>query len=154
MPLSVSRMVCSICTSARVVTSPITHRKPFVTAVSQATRAAGPCASIASRIASETWSQTLSGWPSVTDSEVSRYEPAVVKEVMEPVAIVQATPAAPGPSARDLLLVLAQEPGLEGEDVVQHAVDPPAFEAVVRDQAARPQQVAQAVGQRSVDPHL
>src|SRR5690554_2561231 len=45
---------------------------PVVTRVSTATRAAGSCSSRASRIASETWSQTLSGCPSVTDSEVKR----------------------------------------------------------------------------------
>ena len=61
MPLTVSRMICSIGTSAWVVTSPITQRKSFVTAASQATREAGSCASMASRMASETWSQTLSG---------------------------------------------------------------------------------------------
>src|SRR5437588_11646036 len=75
-------MVCSMATSAVVVTSPITHRKSLVTAVSQATRAAGSWTRMASRIASETWSQTLSGWPSVTDSEVSGYEPALVNDVM------------------------------------------------------------------------
>jgi hypothetical protein len=35
--------------------------------------AAGSCARIASRMASEIWSQILSGWPSVTDSEVNRW---------------------------------------------------------------------------------
>ncbi len=41
-----------------------------VVKVSQATRAMGSCLIIASRIASLTWSQSLSGCPSVTDSEV------------------------------------------------------------------------------------
>jgi hypothetical protein len=72
MPRSVSLIVCSMATSAWVVTSPMTQRKSLVTAVSHATRASGSWSRIASRIASETWSQTLSGWPSVTDSEVSR----------------------------------------------------------------------------------
>ena len=40
--------------------------------VSQATRAYGSCAKISLRIASEIWSQILSGWPSVTDSEVKK----------------------------------------------------------------------------------
>src|SRR6478735_9290884 len=40
--------------------------------VSTATRAPGSCSSIASRIASLTWSQILSGCPSVTDSDVKR----------------------------------------------------------------------------------
>ena len=43
---------------------------PVVQMVSQATRAAGSSRKMASRMASEIWSQTLSGWPSVTDSEV------------------------------------------------------------------------------------
>src|SRR6266516_4294037 len=43
---------------------------PVVTRVSQATRAVGSWANIASRIASDTWSATLSGCPSDTDSEV------------------------------------------------------------------------------------
>ncbi len=47
--------------------------RPVVVAVSQATRAFGSSRMIASRIASETWSHILSGWPSVTDSEVNRY---------------------------------------------------------------------------------
>ena len=42
-----------------------------VVMVSHATREAGSLASIASRIASEMRSDTLSGWPSVTDSEVN-----------------------------------------------------------------------------------
>src|SRR5438132_2693686 len=60
--------------SACVVTSPMTTHSPLVMAVSQATRAWASCESMPSRTASETWSQTLSGWPSVTDSEVSRNE--------------------------------------------------------------------------------
>ena len=43
-----------------------------VTSVSQATRAAGSCARIESRIESEIWSAILSGCPSVTDSDVKR----------------------------------------------------------------------------------
>ena len=41
-----------------------------VVAVSQATRALGSSRMIESRMASETWSHILSGWPSVTDSDV------------------------------------------------------------------------------------
>ena len=40
---------------------------PVVTSVSQATRERMSCSSSASRIASDTWSATLSGWPSETD---------------------------------------------------------------------------------------
>src|ERR1051326_5797974 len=43
---------------------------PVVTRTSQATRPMGSSASTASRTASEIWSAILSGWPSVTDSEV------------------------------------------------------------------------------------
>src|ERR671937_2517503 len=46
--------------------------RPVVTRVSHATRPAGSSARTASRTESETWSATLSGWPSVTDSEVKR----------------------------------------------------------------------------------
>ena len=45
---------------------------PVDTAVSQATRAEGSFSMMASRMASEIWSHTLSGWPSVTDSEVNK----------------------------------------------------------------------------------
>src|SRR5919201_4896127 len=55
-----------------VVISPPTTTSPVVISVSQATRPAGSSASTASRTASEIWSATLSGWPSVTDSEVAR----------------------------------------------------------------------------------
>src|SRR3954465_5722380 len=46
---------------------------PVVTSVSHATRDFRSCASRASRIASEIWSATLSGWPMVTDSLVKRW---------------------------------------------------------------------------------
>src|SRR4051794_20264504 len=45
---------------------------PVVMRVSTATRLLGSWASIASRIESLIWSAILSGWPSVTDSEVKR----------------------------------------------------------------------------------
>ena len=56
---------------AVVVISPHTSTSPVVVAVSQATREFGSWASIASRIASETWSHILSGCPMDTDSEVN-----------------------------------------------------------------------------------
>src|ERR1700677_1834794 len=49
---------------------------PVVISVSQATREYGSLVSAASRTASEIASATLSGCPSVTDSEVNRYSPA------------------------------------------------------------------------------
>src|SRR5437016_4774493 len=68
--------------SAWVVTSPMTTQRPLVIAVSQATRAAGSCPSIPSRTASETWSQILSGCPSVTDSDVRRNDREELKVVV------------------------------------------------------------------------
>src|SRR5580700_7588520 len=47
--------------------------RPVAVRVSQATRLEGSSARQASRMASEIWSAILSGWPSVTDSEVNRY---------------------------------------------------------------------------------
>src|SRR6266576_788117 len=55
-----------------VVISPATTTRPVVISVSQATRPAGSSVSTASSTASEIWSATLSGCPSVTDSEVKR----------------------------------------------------------------------------------
>src|SRR4029453_8724394 len=53
--------------------SPETTTRPVFTSVSQATRPTGSSRRTASSTASEIWSATLSGWPSVTDSEVNRY---------------------------------------------------------------------------------
>jgi hypothetical protein len=55
-----------------VVISPATMTSPVVTSVSHATRPIGSTAKIASRTASESWSASLSGCPSVTDSEENR----------------------------------------------------------------------------------
>ena len=72
-----SRMTLRVSASrsiqALVVTSPATMATPVLTMVSQATRARGSCARIASSTASEIWSAILSGWPSETDSEVNRW---------------------------------------------------------------------------------
>src|SRR5215210_8127626 len=48
---------------------------PVVTSVSHATRPTGSWARMASRMESEIWSAILSGWPSVTDSDVKRWRP-------------------------------------------------------------------------------
>ncbi len=61
------------CTYVLVVISPATTAMPVVTIVSHATRLAGSSRRMASRTASEIWSATLSGWPSVTDSEVKTW---------------------------------------------------------------------------------
>jgi hypothetical protein len=68
--LIVSRTIFGISTYAVVVISPATMASPVVTMVSHATLAIGSCSRMASRIESEIWSAILSGWPSVTDSEV------------------------------------------------------------------------------------
>src|SRR5918999_2314228 len=52
--------------------SPETTTRPVFTSVSQATRPVGSSRITASRTPSEIWSAILSGWPSVTDSEVNR----------------------------------------------------------------------------------
>src|SRR5512141_1595468 len=65
-------------TYVSVEISPATTTSPVVISVSQATRPVGSSANTASRTVSETWSATLSGWPSVTDSEVKRNSRAAI----------------------------------------------------------------------------
>src|SRR3990172_5811077 len=67
---------------SRSVISPKTKTRPVVTAVSQATRAIKSSRRKPSRMASEIWSQSLSGWPSVTDSDVRKSDGAVMKVVL------------------------------------------------------------------------
>src|SRR5918997_159233 len=59
-------------TQVSVEISPDTTTRPVLTSVSQATRPLGSSRRTASRTPSEIWSAILSGWPSVTDSEVKR----------------------------------------------------------------------------------
>src|SRR6218665_2180134 len=68
----VSRATCMESTWALVLISPASTTRPVLVNVSAATRLRGSCRKRASRIASEIWSATLSGWPSETDSEVKR----------------------------------------------------------------------------------
>ena len=56
---------------AWVEISPATTISPVVQSVSQATRLCGSCSKMASRTPSLIWSDILSGWPSVTDSDVN-----------------------------------------------------------------------------------
>src|SRR4051795_6766026 len=72
MPLTVSRTSRGMSMYLLVVISPATTISPVVISVSQATRLSGSFASAASSTASEIWSAILSGWPSVTDSDVKR----------------------------------------------------------------------------------
>src|SRR5712691_5370161 len=66
----VLRTTAGISIHAEVVISPAINTSPVVVAASQATRAIGSCAKIASSTPSEIWSHSLSGCPSVTDSLV------------------------------------------------------------------------------------
>src|SRR3954447_23784267 len=61
-----------------VVISPATTTRPVVIIVSHATRPSGSSVRTASRTESEIWSATLSGWPSVTDSDVNEYDRAPI----------------------------------------------------------------------------
>src|ERR1700722_5463387 len=65
-------MIPGMSTYVRVVTSPATCTCPVVIRVSTATRLPGSSLIMASRMTSLIWSAILSGWPSVTDSEVNR----------------------------------------------------------------------------------
>src|SRR5215216_909619 len=71
-------------TYTSVVISPETTTSPVLTSVSQATRPFGSSVITASRTPSEIWSQILSGWPSVTDSEVNRcsFSPSLLISLM------------------------------------------------------------------------
>src|SRR5205814_1173159 len=68
-------------TYVSVVISPATTTSPVVISVSQATRPVGSSASTASSTESEIWSATLSGCPSVTDSDVKRNSRAAIRRV-------------------------------------------------------------------------
>src|SRR5437868_4889093 len=71
---------------------------------SHATRASGSLARMASRMASEIWSASLSGWPSATDSEVNRVDtagPPLNLPRRQGRAAVWALPQAPGFSPWD-----------------------------------------------------
>src|SRR3954468_18902713 len=77
--------------------SPETTTSPVLTSVSQATRPRGSSRSTASRMPSEIWSATLSGWPSVTDSDVNRNSLSanwlMRPDRLAPVLFARATPA-------------------------------------------------------------
>ena len=81
MPRIVSRTIVGMSAYALVVTSPATCTWPVVISVSTATRLRGSCASSASRMPSLIWSAILSGWPSVTDSEVNRRRATVLLSI-------------------------------------------------------------------------
>src|SRR5919201_2254901 len=72
MSASLPRTFEGMSTQMSVVISPATTTRPVVISVSQATRPFVSSVSTASRTVSEIWSATLSGCPSVTDSDVNR----------------------------------------------------------------------------------
>src|SRR5690348_3557877 len=139
--------------SACVVTSPMTTHNPLVIAVSHATRACRSCASMPSRTASETWSQTLSGCPSVSDSEVRRKDREELKDVVtntdDNFRVVSGSVVVPG-----VLWLLAQQLCLHRKYVVQHPVDAPAFEPVLDDHAGAFEVLPQRHAKRTVDAAL
>src|SRR5215472_3886848 len=67
----------AISTRAWELISPATTTRPVVASDSHATREEGSWASMASSTASEIWSQSLSGWPMETDSEVKSERAAI-----------------------------------------------------------------------------
>src|SRR6266545_3012015 len=71
-------------TYSDVVISPATMTIPVVTRVSHATRPSTSTARIASSTASEIWSASLSGCPSVTDSEENRYPLRIARSISGP----------------------------------------------------------------------
>src|SRR5919201_1690708 len=73
-----SRTSRGMSTYVSVEISPATTTRPVVISVSQATRPLGSSPSTASSTESEIWSAILSGWPSVTDSEVKRNSRAAI----------------------------------------------------------------------------
>src|SRR5215469_11783927 len=54
----------------------------------------------------------------------------------------------------NLFLVLAEQPGLKRENIVEHAFDPPALEPVVWDEPACAEDVTKLVGEWPVNPGL
>src|SRR5215204_3249541 len=81
-PISVTvrRTTAGISTYSDVEISPATITSPVVTNVSHATRHSGSTAMMASNTASEIRSASLSGCPSVTDSDENRYAWLIVAE--------------------------------------------------------------------------
>src|SRR5438132_13954099 len=78
MSMTVLRTIEGMSIYVDVEISPATQTKPVVILVSDATRPKGSSVRIASRMESETWSAILSGWPSVTDSEVYSHRRVIV----------------------------------------------------------------------------
>src|SRR5438552_2643535 len=132
-----------------------------------------------SSTASETWSQTLSGWPSVTDSEVSRNERDELKDVVTSadhnleipphlsegglVSAFMGRAHSAGRAGRRCsgpVVVsrvfgrLAEQLRLEREDVIEHAVDAAALQAMIRDHARAFEMASEQCAERAIDAGL
>src|SRR5210317_1857919 len=115
MLMIVPRTISSRSTQADVVTSPAMIAIPVLTSVSQATRAFGSSARIASRTASEIWSAILSGCPSDTDSEVNTKESLmglVFAEYWQPRIVPQCEGSGPCAGQLMQLVTIAAEMAL------------------------------------------
>src|SRR5207247_8368417 len=84
MSRTVRRTPEGLSTYSEVVISPATMTIPVVTRVSHATRPSRSTARIASRTASDIWSASLSGCPSVTDSEEHKYPLRIARSISGP----------------------------------------------------------------------
>src|SRR5215210_6647375 len=100
-------------TYVEVVISPATTTRPVVISVSQATRPVGSSVRTASRTESETWSATLSGWPSVTDSELKRKLLAAMRGTLAPAAAPARRLLVGRPATHQAARELEQRPALE-----------------------------------------
>src|SRR6188472_494129 len=87
-----------------MTTSPVLH------SVSAATRERGSWARMASRTESEIWSETLSGWPSETDSEVNRNSLFIRSSPRCSAAPYSSKATAPADALRLLFRLLARLP--------------------------------------------
>src|SRR6185436_4003148 len=115
------------------------NARPVVTIVSQATRLIGSCASSVSSTASEIWSAILSGWPSVTDSEVKRCLPVLAMERLSNISgpRVELVVDLAQPFAADVRVDLRGRDVRVAEHRLQRAQVRPALEQVRRERVAQ-----------------
>jgi hypothetical protein len=94
----------------------------------------------------------------VTDSEVSRYEGEVLNELatmaVNHIEVGRAGPRSGTVALAAILWSLPQQLRLHGEDVVEHAIDPPALQAVLGDHAGMLELASKRCSQRPVDAGL
>src|SRR4030065_1962627 len=87
------RATSSILMLACVVISPSSMTKPVFVAASQATREYGSCSKQASNMPSLIWSHSLSGCPSVHDSEVNSRLGEFMKVLLIKVSLKELAPS-------------------------------------------------------------